>query len=309
MNENVLVIGGTLLDVKGKPSSGLEPGTSNPGVIRMSRGGGGRNVAENLGRLGANVVYISAIGDDETGHSLIAQTQSAEVNTEHVHVVSDAHTGSYMAFLNNDGSMAIAVDDTSVMEHITPDYLYRRRRLVRDTDMVYVDGSLSLDALKTVMSLAEKYSVPVCADPSSTQLAYKFRPYLSQMKLAVPNASEAAALTGTDYAGFDPDDSLRIARQLRLQGVEIVVVTLADFGLTYDTGHESGYLPGHYAKMVDSTGTGDAIAAAIMFGMLNELPAVQCMRLGVAAAALTVQTTDTVVPDLSLDMLFDHLLV
>ncbi|MCO5182844.1 MAG: carbohydrate kinase family protein [Anaerolineae bacterium] len=309
MDEHVLVIGGTLWDAKGKPTAGLEQHTSNPGLIHMSRGGGGRNVAENLGRLGADVVFISAVGDDEIGHRLIEQTQSADVNTEYMRVLPNAHTGCYMAFLNADGSLAVAIDDTSVMEHITPDYVYRHRRLVRDADMVYVDGSLSESTLKTVMTLAAKYKVPVCADPSSTRVAYKFRPYTTQIKLAVPNAGEAAALSGDDYSGFDPDDSLSVARHLRHLGVEIAVITLSDFGLVYDTGYESGYLPGHDSKMVDSTGTGDAIAAAIMFGLLNDLPPVQCMRLGVAAAALTVQTTDTVVPDLSLDMLFDHLLV
>jgi hypothetical protein len=33
------------------------------------------------------------------------------------------------------------------------------------------------------------------------------------------------------------------------------------------------------------------------------------MRLGAAAAGLTLQTNHTVVPDLSLDMLYDHLVV
>ena len=49
----ILAIGATLLDTKGKPIAGLEPGTSNPAVIRSSRGGAARNVAENLARLGA----------------------------------------------------------------------------------------------------------------------------------------------------------------------------------------------------------------------------------------------------------------
>ena len=60
---------------------------------------------------------------------------------------------------------------------------------------------------------------------------------------------------------------------------------------------------------MDSTGTGDAVTAAIMFGLLNDLPVVEAIRLGAAAAAITLQTTETVVPDLSLDMLYDHLIV
>ena len=91
--------------------------------------------------------------------------------------------------------------------------------------------------------------------------------------------------------------------------MDIAVVTLSDFGINYVTSDETGTLPARYSEMVDSTGTGDAITAAIIFGLINELPAIEALRLGVAAAALTLQTAETVVPDLSLDMLYEHLIV
>ena len=47
MGEHVLVIGAILLDSKGKPDAGLEPNTSNPADVRITRGGTARNVAEN----------------------------------------------------------------------------------------------------------------------------------------------------------------------------------------------------------------------------------------------------------------------
>ncbi len=84
MGDHVLVIGATLLDTKGKPSAGLEPGTSNTAHIRHVRGGTARNVAENLSRLGAEVFFISAVGDDYTGKQLISQTKEAGVNTSYV---------------------------------------------------------------------------------------------------------------------------------------------------------------------------------------------------------------------------------
>jgi pseudouridine kinase len=60
---------------------------------------------------------------------------------------------------------------------------------------------------------------------------------------------------------------------------------------------------------VDSTGTGDALTAAIIFGLVNDMPTIEAIRLGAAAASLTLQSAETVVPDLSLDMLYDHLVV
>ncbi|MDT8307847.1 MAG: PfkB family carbohydrate kinase, partial [Anaerolineae bacterium] len=153
------------------------------------------------------------------------------------------------------------------------------------------------------------YDVPIAADPSSARLAHKLVPHLPALHLVVPNEVEAATLCGLDFFGHDADASLDAARQLVRLGVNTGVVTLANFGLVYATSDENGYIPALYSEAVDSTGTGDAITAAIIFGLLNELAVTECMRLGAAAAGLTLQTHHSVVPDLSLDMLYDHLVV
>ncbi len=310
MGEKVLIIGATLIDVKGKPTAGLAPGTSNPSRISVSRGGTARNVAENLGHLGAEVTLISAVGQDATGDRLIRQTADAHVNVDYVQQIADENTGAYMALLETDGSLSVALDDVSVMNHISPDLLNRNRALFRDADMIMMDGSLTEDAMKTAVRLADHYKKPLCADPSSARLAYKLRPYLSQLHLVVPNEVEAAELCQFNVLGRDdPNQILHLARMLVQKGVKQVVLTLSDFGLDYATTMETGYIPPRYSEMVDSTGTGDAVTAAIMFGMLNNLPTIEAIRLGAAAAGLTLETAETVVPDLSLDLLYDHLIV
>lgn len=309
MTKHVLVIGATLLDVKGKPIAGLEPGTSNPAEIRSSRGGTARNVAENLARLGADVVLISAVGDDPVGHQLLIQTDEAGVNLDYVLMLAGQATGTYIALLEPEGLLSVALDDVRVMEAITPDYLNRHRSLFRDASMVMFDGSLTEAAMKTVVRLAKEYGVPLCADPASARLAYKLRPYLSSLDLVVPNQVEEAGLCGVDFPGYDPDLGLTLARRLLSEGIKMVVVTLSDFGLDYATPDEIGYIPPSHTRFIDSTGTGDAVTAAIMFGLLNDLPTIEAIRLGAAAAAVTLQSAETVVPDLSLDMLYDHLIV
>ncbi len=309
MGEHILVIGATLLDTKGKPMAGLEPGTSNPAYIRTTRGGTARNVAENLGRLGAEVYLISAVGKDLTGEQLVAQTADAGVNVDHVLTIDGENTGTYMALLEDDGSLSVALDDVQVMMNITPAYLHEREDLFRDAAMIMMDGSLMHDSMAVIAEFAQKYQVPLCADPSSGRLAYKLRPFLPHLHLVVPNEVEAAELCEVDFGGHDPDISLDLARLLVKMGVDNVVITLSDFGLDYATSDETGYIEANYNEMVDSTGTGDSVTAAIIFGLVNDLPPVQCIRLGAAAASLTLQTSETVVPDLSLDMLYDHLIV
>jgi pseudouridine kinase len=309
MADHVLVIGASLLDTKGKPLAGLAPGTSNPGHIRITRGGTARNVAENLSRLGAEVVLISAVGDDQTGRRLMEPTAAAGVNIDYVITASGQHSGAYIAFLEENGSLSVALEDITVMSQVSGSYLYQHRRLFREASMIMIDGNLSPAAIQTAVKLAEQHNVPLCADPSSVRLAYKLSSHLSQLHLLVPNHVEAAELCQTDVPSHDPESNLNLARQLNAAGVKIAAVTLADFGLVYASGEETGHVPARYPEMVDSTGAGDAIISAIMYGLLNGMPPIECVRLGAAAASLTLQTSHTVVPNLSLDMLYDHLTV
>ena len=266
-------------------------------------------MAENLSRLGAEVILISAVGDDYTGQQLVSQTKAAGVDTSHTLIVTDYHTGSYIALLDEDGSLSVAMDDVRVMEAISPGYLYQNRRLFRDASLIMIDGSLLPATLATAVRLSDQFEVPLCADPSSTRLAGKLSPHLSDLHLIVPNEVEASALADVEFSGFNPDSSLQTALILMRKGVHMVVITLSDFGLVYATSDETGYIPARYTQMVDSTGTGDAVTAAIIFGMTNSLPAIESIRLGAAAASLTLQREETVAPDLSLDMLYDHLIV
>jgi pseudouridine kinase len=308
VGEHILVIGASLWDTKGKPTAGLEPATTNPARIRSTRGGTARNVAENLGRLGAKVVLVSAVGDDSTGLQLLADTAAAGVDMRHMQVIKGARTGGYMAILDADGLLAVAMDDTAVMENISPAYLRAQEALFETADMVFFDGGISKDAIAETVKLANKYKVPICADPSSSRLAPRFTPYLPHLKLVAPNQQEAAAICGRDHEGFSIDEGLSLARELNQRGVENAVITLADFGLVYATPEENGYFPAQFSgEIVDSTGSGDAIVAAIMFGLINKLETIECMRLGSAAAGLTLQTSETVVPELSLEVLYDHL--
>jgi pseudouridine kinase len=224
-------------------------------------------------------------------------------------VVKGSNSGSYIALIDEDGFLSVALDDVTVMENITPGYLYQRRRLFRDACMVMIDGSLDPQTTATAASLAKKYNIPLCADPSSSRLAGRLSPYLDALHLLVPNENEAAIITGMEFTGFDPDASTEAALRMIRSGVGTAVVTLSDFGLVFATSDETGIIPARFTEMVDSTGTGDAATAAIMFGMVNDLPTIEAIRLGAAAASLTLQSPETVVPDLSLDMLYDHLIV
>ena len=74
-----VVIGGANMDICGCSHDNLRIGDSNPGRVRTSAGGVGRNIAENLARLGTDTRLLSAVGNDQYGHHLLDVTQRAGV--------------------------------------------------------------------------------------------------------------------------------------------------------------------------------------------------------------------------------------
>lgn len=305
---HLLIIGAASVDTKGRASGPIQAGTSTPGAIRVSVGGVGRNVAENLARLGERVVLLSAVGNDGSGRRILQQATECGMDISHVLVDASHRTAAYLAVLDETGNLVMSIDDMVINRKlVTPGFVYRRRALFRDARMIVLDANLSAATLDTIFTLARKYAVPVCADPTTATLAPRLCPYLPELLLVTPNAAEAESLCGvqvTDRAG-----GVAAAQKLVSLGVQIAIVTLGATGLVYATSRESGHVPAIECEIVDFTGAGDALTAAVVFGLLHDLRIDEAVQLGTSAAALTLQSRETVCPTLSLDRLYDQLVI
>ena len=58
----VVVVGGVNLDIGGRPHGELVAADSNPGQVRMSLGGVGRNIAHNMALMGLDVPHRARRG-------------------------------------------------------------------------------------------------------------------------------------------------------------------------------------------------------------------------------------------------------
>ncbi|MBN2304072.1 MAG: carbohydrate kinase family protein [Anaerolineae bacterium] len=309
MDSTVLVIGASGVDIKARSLESLQMGINNEGSVRTSVGGVARNIAENLARLEVPTVLLSAVGEDHAGEFLMARTAAAGVDIEAVLRVSGASTGSYVALQDQSGDVQVAVSDYDVMSSISPAYLQRHRALFAGVAMIVIDASLSPRTLESVFLWAKRYGVPVCADPTSQKLANKLCKHLPDLYMLAPDAIEAAVLAGVSKSPTQGGDAMAIAQRLVSMGATIAIVTLAEQGLVYAGGQGSGHIPAIHTQVVDKTGVGDALTAAVIFGLINQMPLDDAMRLGVSAAAITLRTRETVVPDLSLDQLYNQLVV
>ncbi|HAL60933.1 MAG TPA: ribokinase [Chloroflexi bacterium] len=303
----VVVIGAASIDTKGRARGRLIPATSNPGEIRVSAGGVGRNIAENLGRLGVPTLLLSAVGDDEAGRHILEVTAAGGVDVSQVIVSSRSRSAAYLAVLDEKGAMRLSIDDMAIIEEVTPRYIYDRRRFIRGAKMVVMDANLSPAAIASALRLATKAGVPVCVDPVSVALAPRLKDHLSYLSIITPNAQEAEVLSESPVR--DRFEATAAAQKLVSLGVEVAIITLAEEGLCYATSQEKGHIPAIDCEVADATGAGDALTAGVVYGLVNDFPVSEAVRLGVSAATLALTSVDTVCPDLSLERLYDRLVI
>ncbi|MEJ5311212.1 MAG: carbohydrate kinase family protein [Anaerolineae bacterium] len=303
----VLVLGAASADVKIYPREQVvEPATSNPGIIRWGWGGVARNIAENLARLGAEVHFVTAVGDDHLGRLLLKPLHDLGIHTDASLIVAGKPTSTYAALYHHDKRPWLAFEDMELLREITPGHIHRLRGLVKSVDMVCLDANLSAPALQTLFRLTRRYDVPVCVDPTTAALAPRLHPYLPDITVITPNKEEAEALLG---APFDTAEAISAGtRRLVHLGVQLAVITLGAQGLFYATSEESGRLPAFPVDVADPLGAGDALTAAVAYGLLEDVSPAEAVRLGITAATQTILCHETVCPTLSLEMLYEKLI-
>ncbi len=306
---HVLVIGSAGIDVKGRPSEDIQWETMNMGRVRSRVGGVARNIAETLARLEVETILLSAVGRDAAGRRVLKQCQDSGIETRYVCQIPQVHTATQMALLKPNGDLMTAVSDYHIMEHVDAEYLESQRALFAEAAMIVIDATLSPEALEKLFFMADDHGVPVCVDPTAPNLAGNLRPYIDRMYMVSPNAAETTALCGLSIPASDHKSAINTARHLVGLGAKIAVVTLGERGLAYADGGGGGFIPAPHPRVVDPTGAGDAFSGAVIFGLLNEVSLDEAMRLGVTAAVLTLQSTHTVLPNLSQELLYAELAI
>ncbi len=293
VDELVVVVGGANLDVVARSDETVQGATSNPGRTVSTAGGVGRNIAENLGRLGARVVLVSVVGDDEAGRRILAQTRDAGVDVRHV-VTSPHETGSYTAVVGPDGELVVAVADTRAIETFRPGDV--PERTMREASLIVADGNLPVP---TVQHLLDGGDVPVMFDPVSAPKAARIAPLLDgtrTLHTITPDRHELAALTGLPTG--TAKEIVRAAQALIARGVQRVWVRRGAEGSLLVTADDVHTLEAYRVTPVDVTGAGDAMLAAYARGIVAGARDVEAARDGAAAAYLTIGCADTVRPDL-----------
>jgi sugar/nucleoside kinase (ribokinase family) len=286
MRLSAAILGDAVVDVQ---ASGAEPraGRDVPAAIRLEPGGQGANLAVRRARRGVAVRLGCARAADATGRVL-----RERLTAEGVEVVAAPadRTGAVVVLVAPNGERAMLSQRVPLLAAFGAD---RLASLVADVDWVAISGYVLLepDARTAVSPLAGRpgsRAVLGCALTAAQAAAWRAAAGACGPSLLVLNADEVAALTAIDRPA---DAAARLAEELSAT----VVVTEPGGAVAVVRGTRVAASAPRTGDVVDTTGAGDAFAAALLASLgSDELDAPALERALAAAVRAGTAATRTV---------------
>ncbi len=288
-----IVIGGANVDINGHSSNPLAPHDSNPGNISQSPGGVGRNIAENLARLGEKVHLIAPVGLDQRGDWLIEKTRLSGVGTLNILRHDTLPTGTYLSVSNDQGQLQAAIADMRIIDSLDEQKLRKKLALFHSAQSIIIDANLNPASIEWLALQA--LEAELIADAVSTAKASRLKPLLPKLSLLKVNQDEARAILNVTEK-----DPHKLAQQLLEAGVKGVLLSLGSKGVLYAS-HDKNLLKAcHPTNPVSDTGAGDALLAGYLSACQQYDDLDDILSFALACAAMTLESAHANHPELTI---------
>ena len=269
--------------------------------MTVSPGGVGRNIAENLARLGVPTRLLSVVGDDVYGKLILEEARRAGLSAEDTLVLPGASSSVYLCILDETNDMAVAVNDMAICERMTADFIDSRRNVIENAALCILDTNFPAEVLEHLLGTFT--DTTFFLDPVSAAKAVRVRELIGRFHTVKPNRLEAEVLSGIPI--HSDEDLPKAAAILHQKGVRQVFITLGRDGVFCSTTGGTERIAAPSVTIASATGAGDAFTAGLALGWLRGLDAVQSARLASAAAAIALSSTATINPAMSPEALYE----
>jgi 2-dehydro-3-deoxygluconokinase len=280
MNTEVVTLGEAMRLLLAEPGVALR----RAHTFTSSVAGAETNVAVGLARLGHRVRWLSRVGDDPSGASILATLRADDVDVSRVEVDPGGFTG----FLVRDTETVEYHRSGSAASHLSAAYV--REAGLDGARLVHVSGITAMlspdarEAVEALFTLARASGAWVSFDPnvrlklgSADRWRETVGPLLSRADLVFAGEDELELLGQTP-------DALLAGR------AQTVVVKQRDKIARAVTADGSWAQPSLVTRVVDPVGAGDALTAGYLSSWLRGAKPAEALRAGAACAALVVGT-------------------
>ncbi len=282
MTARVVVLGSSNTDmVVGVPHIPSLGETVLGSDLLVAAGGKGANQAVAAARLGAQITFLGAVGDDDLGGKAVRGLGGEHIDTEHVRVVEGVPSGVALITVDTQGRNAIAVAP-GANSRVSPEDVRSAQALIEESAVLLVQLEIPIEAVHEGLRVARAAGCRTLLNPAPVPGEGLPSDILRLVDVLTPNEGEASALVGMQGEASD------LAQELLNRGVGAVVVTLGERGALVATSERQQTVPAHRVDALDTTAAGDAFNGGLAVALAEGRDLFEAARFASAVAALSV---------------------
>ena len=268
---SVLVVGGAVADVISRPAStGAAADSKSAGVVQLTAGGVGRNIAALLAGLGVAVRLVSVVALDAVGEHVLQATRNSGVDVSAVSkLAGDRRTAVYNGVIGAAGDMATGVSDMGIFEALSAELVLPH--IGADLKLVVLDGNPPQETIAAVCARCATVRVPVFFEATSQAKALKAVPVIDSIAVLSSNAHELHAIASRMFGDGLADDASLCATMLMQQTrIGVLLTSLGASGVQLATRTASGavrlqrFPAPQVERVVSTNGAGDAFVGGFI---------------------------------------------
>ena len=294
---SIIVIGAVFVDIKGYPSRTYIPGGRNAGKVRFVHGGVSRNIAEDLGNMGLDPVFLSLVDPSGTGEDVLARLAEHGVETRYVRKVPEG-MGTWLAVFDNNNDVCASISHRPDLRPLLTLLQEEGNALFASADSVLLELDLEESVVEEIYRLKHKYNTRIYAAVSNINIALERRAFLQQTDCFVCNRQEAGVLFSVEFGRESPDVLAgKLSELVTDAGIPAMIVTLgADGAVWADRNGRFGVCAAQQVPVADTTGAGDAFFSGVASGLTYGKDLPEACAIGVRLASSVICSLENTCP-------------
>ncbi|MCQ2452487.1 MAG: carbohydrate kinase family protein [Oscillospiraceae bacterium] len=297
INKKLALIGTCFTDIKGFAASAYDPVGRNLGSIEYVNGGVARNLAVNCAHIGQPVEFISMADIGLQGDRMLEELAGKGIGVSHVLRTEEKGTGLWLAILNEKGDLAGSISQAPDLTLLEKHLAQCCREALADCKGLMLDIDLNEAIADIAISEAEKLSIPVYGVVGNLSVLLSRPDLLKRLACFICNEIEAGKLFGYDLKDQSPEQVLPLLeKESASRRLPAMVITMGSKGSVFcDFSQKlSGIQTAYPAKVVDTTGAGDAFFSACVCALSLGLPLNKAVEYGAKLSAKVIESSENV---------------
>ena len=263
MKSKIYVIGSSNTDMVVKSNFLPKPGETVIGdTFLMNPGGKGANQAVSACKLGADVTFITKVGNDMFGKKAVNNFKKIGIKTDYIRIDKNNSSGVAIIMVDKSGENSISVAPGANNSLTIKDVNFIEEKLKAD-DYVLIQLEIPKTVVEYLIEICNKLKVKLILNPAPFQKISDY--HLSQVNTITPNEIETEYLSGIKVK--DKETAKKAAEILINKGIKNIIITMGEKGAFYKSSSFEGLIPTKKVSVIDSTAAGDTFNGALVAGL------------------------------------------